>query len=364
MGRQATVNLNLPKRMRARVRKRKNGKTVTYYFYDAGGKPRKEIPLGCDYVLAVKEWANLEMSAIPKGAAPTFLVAAARYKTEVIPQKSPKTQIDNGYQLNKLLEFFGGDNPAPLDDIKPEHIKQYLQWRKKAPVAANRELALFSHIWTMCRPAEWGYTSLENPATGVTRFAEKPRDVYIEDYLYKILHDLADQDTKDAMDIAYLISQRPADVLKITIHHIKDDELAIVQNKTKAKLRFKVVGQLKEIIDRRMTTAKNYIIHNNNGGKISVDAISRRFAAIRAKATEQYPELADELAACQFRDLRAKSGTDAYLKSSSVEAAQRRLGHTDQKMTNVYIRRSPALEPIDDCGTPSQTAERDNQKHD
>lgn len=37
------------KNLRKRIQK--SGKA--YYYFDAGGKPRKEIPLGDDYVLAV-----------------------------------------------------------------------------------------------------------------------------------------------------------------------------------------------------------------------------------------------------------------------------------------------------------------------
>ena len=55
MGRKPTKNLNLPPRMRARVRG-----TKTWYYYDAGGKPRREIPLGNDYPLAVRQWSELE----------------------------------------------------------------------------------------------------------------------------------------------------------------------------------------------------------------------------------------------------------------------------------------------------------------
>jgi len=49
MGRTPTKNLNLPQHMRARVRG-----DVTYYFYDTGGTPRKEISLGKDYIKAVQ----------------------------------------------------------------------------------------------------------------------------------------------------------------------------------------------------------------------------------------------------------------------------------------------------------------------
>ena len=46
MGRKRSANSNLPDRMLARKRTRKNGKTTVYYYYDGreDGR-RKEIPL-------------------------------------------------------------------------------------------------------------------------------------------------------------------------------------------------------------------------------------------------------------------------------------------------------------------------------
>ena len=58
MGRKPSKHPNLPKGMRARTKA--NGKT--WYYYDTGGKPRREIPLGDDYVLAIQKWTELEMA--------------------------------------------------------------------------------------------------------------------------------------------------------------------------------------------------------------------------------------------------------------------------------------------------------------
>ena len=44
-------------------RRQKSGRT--YYYYDAGGRPRREIPLGPDLVEAVKRWADLERERAP-----------------------------------------------------------------------------------------------------------------------------------------------------------------------------------------------------------------------------------------------------------------------------------------------------------
>lgn len=168
MGRKATVNLNLPKGMRARKRKKK-GELITWYYYDAGGKPRKEIPLGNDYIIACKKWSELSLEKIDKSNRITFVQAAQRFQLEEMPSKKENTQ--NGYKssLKRLNLFFGGSNPVALEDIDVGHIKDYLTWRKDTPVAANRDLALFSTIWTMCSPANWNYINKECPSKGIKK---------------------------------------------------------------------------------------------------------------------------------------------------------------------------------------------------
>jgi hypothetical protein len=106
-----------------------------------------------------------------------------------LPTKAPLTQRDNLIQLSKLCKFFDAP-PAPLDEITPQHIRQYLDWRKTAPVRANREKALLSHIFNKAR--DWGYTAAPNPCAGVKGFTERGRDAYIEDAIYKAVWDAAD----------------------------------------------------------------------------------------------------------------------------------------------------------------------------
>ncbi len=46
-----------------RARKQKSG--TTYYYFDTGAKPRKEIPLGSDYRVAVQKWLELSAMTCP-----------------------------------------------------------------------------------------------------------------------------------------------------------------------------------------------------------------------------------------------------------------------------------------------------------
>lgn len=312
-----------------RARKQRSGKV--YYYYDSGEKPRREIPLGRDYALAVKLWSELEIDAKPRHIEIiTFRYVAERYQREVIPTKAPETQRDNLRELANLYKFF--DNPpAPLNKIEPIQIRQYLDWRRDAKVRANREKALFSHIWNKAR--EWGYTALPNPCQGVRGFKETGRDVYIEDSAYQGLWNAADQPTRDAIDLAYLTGQRPADTLKFQETDIRDGVLAVTQNKTGKKVRITIIGQLAKVIDRVMERKRTHrvrslaLVCNEDGQPLTQYALRSRFDKARRAAGVSF----------QFRDLRAKAGTDKA-NTKDLREAQKQLGHETIKMTERYVR--------------------------
>ncbi|PIT51839.1 hypothetical protein BHC44_09520 [Snodgrassella alvi] len=345
MGRKATVNLNLPTGMRARKRKTRNG-IVTWYYFDTGGKPRKEIPLGNDYVKACQKWSELSLQKLDKAHQITFVQALQRYMLEVVPKKAPKSQKDNHYQAKNLNLFFGGANPVLLEDIDAVHIREYFKWRNNAPVSANREMALFSHVWTYCRPAHWGYTSKESPSKDIKRNKEQPRDVYVEDYIYSILYKYGGQDLRDAMEIAMMLGQRPCDTVKIHTDHIQKGILSIKQNKTSHALRFVVTARLQNIITRRAPHG-GFLFLNKRKRKMTISNLEYRFDVARSLAIQNHPEHAVELAQIQFRDLRAKSATDKSLVSSEEEASKL-MGHASVSMTKkVYIRRTRPLTPFE-----------------
>lgn len=329
MGRRPTVNLNLPKGLRAR----KRGSKVWYYL-DTGGKPRKEIPLGNDYALAVKKWSELQINECPKHQQViTFRYVAERYVKEVIPHKATNTQRDNHKELIWLYKFF--DNPpAPLNKIEPINIRQYLDWRGK--IRANREKALFSHIWNKAR--EWGYTSLPNPCQGIKGFKETGRkDIYIDDSMYMAVYNNATQPLRDAMDLAYLTGQRPSDVLKMTEHDIQDGAIHVIQDKTGKKLRIAIEGELDSLI-KRINERKSehkvrslYLIVNENGQKLTSNVLRNNFDKARDLAGIGKNKF-------QFRDLRGKAGTDTAEQSGDIRKAQEQLGHSTITMTQHYVR--------------------------
>ncbi len=210
-----------------------------------------------------------------------------------------------------------------------------LFWRKSASVGANREKALFSHIWNKAR--EWGLTDRPNPCIGVRGYGETGRkNIYVEDALFRIVWDKADLPTRDAMDLAYLTGQRPADTLKFDERDIREGALWTTQNKTGKKLRIAIQGDLAVVIDRIRARKRRYkiisttLIVNEKGERLTAEALRFRFDAARKAAGISRQDF-------QFRDLRAKAGTDKE-EREGMAAARDQLGHTDEKMTQRYVR--------------------------
>lgn len=336
MGRTAYVNHNLPPRMRKRT---KGGRD--YYAYDLGGRPRKEISLGTNFLAAVEKWAQLERvhgGGYVVEQKPNFLDLCNRYIKDVLPTKAPRTRQDNLKEIEKLKSFFGKP-PAPLDEIRPIHIRQYLDKRTqdgKGHVRANREKALFSHMFNFARSV--GMTDAENPVAGVKGFSEKGRaTVYVEDDAFEAVLKEADQPTRFAMRLAYLTGQRPGDVLSATTGDIKDGYLHFEQSKTGKKLRIEIVGELKALLSEIMNHRRvknvihHYLLVTESGSKLSENALRNRFTKARQAAGV-------DLKGFQFRDLRAKAATDTTESTGDIRAAQKQLGHAALSMTEHYTR--------------------------
>ncbi len=333
MGRKPSKPNAIP---RLRARRQKSGRVLYYYDHGVGpdGK-RREEPLGADYGLAIKRWAEIEHDRTPPAAAVlTFRHVADRYRVEVIPTKAPRTQKDNAHELGWLLRFFD-DPPAPFEQIRPIHVRQYRDWRT-AKVRANREIALLSHIWNWAR--EKGYTDLPNPCEGVKRNREDGRDVYVEDAVYRAVYAHADQPLRDALDLAYLTGQRPADVWAMDERQVTQSGLLVRQGKTGAKVEIAIEGELAALLDRirrrkaGLTLRSTRLIVDERGLALGRDALRYRFDKARRLAGVEKGQF-------QFRDLRAKAGTDKADRAGDIRQAQAQLGHASVVMTEHYVRK-------------------------
>ncbi|MDK6078964.1 tyrosine-type recombinase/integrase [Massilia varians] len=346
-----TSGIKLPPRMLARKRKLKSGKTWVGYYYngrDDDGK-RVEISLGTDLAAAKRKWAELECREAPPDAS-LMSYAFDQYERDILPKKKPSTQRENMLCLKQLRAAFG---KAPIDSIRPQDIAVYRDARS-APVRANREIALLSHVFNMAR--EWGYTQRDNPCRGVRKNKEAPRDYYAEADVWDAVYAVASEALRDAMDLAYLTGQRPADVLKMKKLDIRNDELHVLQNKTRHALRIRLhvdgePTQLGACVDRLLArpvkSMSGELICTDQGQPLTMKMLRGRFDAARAAAAEKAlkdrnADLAQRIKAFQFRDIRPKAASEM----TSLEDASKLLGHTDNQITKkVYRRVGESVKP-------------------
>lgn len=317
MGRRREKDLDLP----PRVRRKGNS-----YYYDTGGKPRRWIPLGSDKAEMRRKWAEIEGSE-PDPTDKTFSIVATRYEREIMPRKAYRTQKGNAAELGRLLAAFGR---MPIDEIRPSDVRRYLDLRgEKAKTRANREKALLSHIFNMAR--SWGYTDAPNPCAGVKGHKEAGRDRYVTDDEFEAVYRAAHYTVQDAMDVALLTGQRPADILKITRADIEGGALHFRQNKTGHRLAVEIAGELAEVLARianRPAKVKGrYLIQDEDGQPLTYWMLRGRFDAAREAAGVNF----------QFRDIRAKTATEASA-AGGMDRAQRLLGHKNVTMTHAYVR--------------------------
>lgn len=336
-----TEHRHLPPRMYQRSRKRKNGKVWTSYYYrDATGR---DIPLGKDLDLARMKWAELEATEKP---ADLKIMKAIfdRYVRDIIPKKAPRTQKDN---LAELKHLRAGFDKAPIDGITPSMIAQYRDTRT-AKVRANREIATLSHVFNMAR--EWGLTVKENPCQGVRKNKETPRDYYANDTVWAAVYDKAAPELREAMDLAYLTGQRPADVLLMRKDDVEAPYLLVQQTKTSQKLRIVMQGDdgtlntlgalIQLITERNSHHTSQYMLISKHGKRMSAPMLRRRWDEAREKArlaaeADGDALLATRIGAFQFRDIRPKAASEI----KNLEDASLLLGHTKSEITKKVYRR-------------------------
>lgn len=314
MGRRRQSNYDDPPRFH------KKGKV---WYHVSGTAPRLWTKLSSDRAEALRLWAQRE--SVPEDdSTKLFSIVAKRYVREIFPSKSIQTRKDNDKELANLLKVFAH---MPIDAIAPMHVREYMDIRGQvAKVRANREKALLSHIFNKAR--EWGYTALQNPCQGVKGFKETGRSRYITDAEFDLVKAHAHYSVIDAMDLALLTGQRPADVLKLKRTDIRDGALWIVQNKTGQRLGIEVTGELATVIsrinERPRRAISAWLIQGENGQPLTQFALRSRFDKARTLAKVDF----------QFRDIRAKAATD----TNDLAHSQSLLGHKNRSMTELYVR--------------------------
>ena len=139
------------------------------------------------------------------------------------------------------------------------------------------------------------------------------------------------------MDMAVLTGLRPGDLLSLTRENLTDEGIEIVNSKTGKVLLIEWSADLRRVVKRaqqQKPQVRQSIICNKQGKPYTVDGFNSNWYRNIRKAVADSENALEE--PFQFRDLRAKSASDDVL-----EAASRRLGHSNTEITQRVYRRKP-----------------------
>lgn len=317
MGRRRKNRLDLPLRVYCQ--------SGTYWFRPKEGKP---VNLGRDYHQAMIRYAEVNQRP---DLMRTLGHVMDRYQADIIPTKSPRTQIDYIGSLKLLRAVFG--HMAP-EEIEPHHIYGYMDARN-APVRANRDVAVLSQVFQLA--IRWGYPT-DNPCKKVNRNTEKPRTRYVEDWEFWAVYDLASPALQVAMLLAVMTGARQQTILRLTVHQLRDDGIYIEHGKGGRRVLVAWTDELEEAVDRAKTLKRKrqteYLLGNRQGEPYTRDGFGTIWQRLMRKAIagkviqERYT----------WHDLRAKTGSDGD---------GRLLGHQDPRTLNrVYKRKPETVTPL------------------
>lgn len=258
-----------------------------------------------------------------------------RYYAEVSENKADASKISDFAAFCALRPVFGAMAPA---DVKPWHVASYIDERGKvAPIRANREKALLSHVFTKC--LHWGLLEA-NPAKQLHhRNPEPPRTRYVTDSELRAAYKSAPAMIRYAMALAAYTGLRRRDLLAMRWEDYTPDGLLVELSKS-----------------RRAGSAPKRLLFQNNDriaklfGRIFrelsrppgpvFDIAESSFAAAWTRFQARW--VADGHVRFQLKDLRAKHATDTTERGGD---ATRHLGHSSAATTRRHYQRKPT--PID-----------------
>lgn len=304
---------------------------TTYYTITASNQ---RINLGHDLIEAKRTLLDIEAG---KPVAGSIAELIDRYMREVSPKKAPATHKDEKASKVFLAKVFGKMRPQ---DVRPVHVARYLDERgKTAPVRANREKALLSHIYSMAM--RWGIVD-SNPCRGVARNTETPRDRLVTDgELCGFMVTAISQGETGSMLalsawLAYLTSQRRGDLLRIRLDQLTDDGIMIQQGKTGSRVLIEWTQKLRQCVAELRALprpVRGMFLICNKAGQPYTDA---GFKAMWGRVMTSWVEAGGER--FHFHDLRAKAITKMV---EDGRQARDLSGHaTDAMVAKVYDRRA------------------------
>lgn len=310
------------------------------YWYVYRGKWKR---LDSTYNRALHEYANKTATG---GAMVTLLQKTFdAYELRVKQGKMRQSTLDtyNTVKSNLLLAFSNLD-PA---DVTASHIKQFRShYYGTKLTASNRALVVLREAFEI--GMDLGLCD-SNPARQVKTVAQSKRTRRLTDAEFNRIRACAKGNLPLIMDVLYYTGQRIGDVLAIRQSDIADGVIHFVQQKTSTPLDIEIGPELdKAIRAARSGPVAGLWLFSKHGKPMSYFTVQSAYKAACERA---------RVTGTTLHDIRAKAITDLSLIGGDAKALA---GHTDQKMTDRYIRERvvPRVKSLDT----SKTIDRKTQQ--
>lgn len=323
MGRRRRNQLDLPPRMHL--------KSGTYY-YVTTSLPRKWISLGKELAAARKAWAEIESGAENSASLSTLIDEWTT--TEAFTSLSLNTRRVYKSAIKQIKAVFA--EFTSVTEIRPQHIAAWLD-AHDSKVMANTGKSILSNVLAIA--VRRGLID-RNPAKEVDNLTVKRRTRYLTDEEYLSIRSFAHPVLAAAMDLSYATGSRIGDVLEIHLSHISAEGLLVRQEKTGKLQLFSRNPALDKAIENARVIPRAvrgmFLLCTERGKKYQYAVLNRLWIEARTAA---------DVEDAQFRDIRAKSATDAKRGGQDYQAI---LGHTTKAMSDSYIKIEDAqiVEPL------------------
>lgn len=304
-------------------RLRQKGKA---YYYDHGGKPRKWEALGSDRAEALRRYADIERGRNSDIRTVGSLVDLFISKKQGLAENTLRSYRLYAKVLNEV-----NASPAPIEALDQGHLNQMIDDYRAKHTARNTALFVKTvYAWAVSR----GYIPV-SPFTGMRLKGMSRRKRYLTDSEFIAVREKLEPKFQIAADLAYILSLRVSEVVKLKFSDFKDGVGSIWQKKGK-KFKYQEVSKdVEEVLERAKSLPGSirgiYLVCNRSGQPYSEKTVS---GAIKKAMREVGIEDS------RFHDIRSKSASD------DEETAQKRLDHANPQTTRIYLRKPKVVTPM------------------
>ncbi len=317
------------------------------YFYYRHPVTGKSIFLGRDREESIVAAHDANVLLIKKtnlidkitGKADSFSKFLDYFDTEILPKLKFAKKTVQGYR-EKIPHIRNALGKISTNEISVKATSDFLD--SFPDVQSNRYRSLLILIF---KHAVAKGRADNNPAYETIRKIEDVKRKRLSSEGYKVIWDNATPEIRNAMDFALQTLQRREEIANAKFEDIKEDCLYIQQKKTGMPIKILITAPVYKVINScRDIVASKFIIHQGikanrlrRSKKMTPESLTKGFA--RARNKSGYYNNLKPLERPSFHEIRAL-GADLYRDAGWSESEiQKLLGHTSEKMTQLYLDR-------------------------